>query len=131
MQETIRVIEVRPGKRPAMIEVENSLEGLQRAVGGHIETVPEPELPKECVIICDEEGKLKGKPLNRALRDIDGDVCDILCGTFLIVATEGDEFRDMTDEEITEALPLHFWPEQFKREALGIRVIREEGNCEC
>lgn len=131
MQETIRVLEVRPGKRPELIEIENSLEGLQNAVGGYIETVPEPGLPEDCVIICDEEGKLKGKPCNRALWDIDGDICDVICGTFLIAATNGDELRDMTDEEIVDAMSLHLWPERFDNTKGVVRMIRGEGNREC
>ena len=33
--------------------------------------------------ICNEDGKLDGLPLNRALRDADGDIYDIVAGIFL------------------------------------------------
>ena len=44
-----------------MTWISNTLENLQRTVGGYIETVT---LPGGVVIICDEEGRIKGKPFN-------------------------------------------------------------------
>lgn len=44
----------------------------QHEVGGHIQAVYPHDDP--VAIICDEEGKRKGSPLNRALRDEDGHV---------------------------------------------------------
>lgn len=43
------------------------LEHLQKAVGGYIERVPlwDKYEGKDCVVYCDEEGKLKGKPMNQ------------------------------------------------------------------
>ena len=35
--DTIRVLLVRPGKAPEVMEMENSLSGMQRAVEGNIE----------------------------------------------------------------------------------------------
>lgn len=35
----MRVLCLRPGRAPEIIEIENSLDALQRAVGGHIEVV--------------------------------------------------------------------------------------------
>ena len=35
-------------------------------------------------VVCNEEGKLEGLPLNRALRDEDGDIYDVVAGTFMV-----------------------------------------------
>ena len=35
-------------------------------------------------LICNEEGKFLGLPLNRALRDDTGEIYDIIAGNFLI-----------------------------------------------
>jgi len=43
---------------------EPSLEELQQAVGGFIELVPTPTLPGHIMVV-DEEGLLKGRPLNQ------------------------------------------------------------------
>lgn len=35
-------------------------------------------------LICNDEGKLLGLPANRALRDSEGNLYDIVCGTFFL-----------------------------------------------
>jgi hypothetical protein len=48
----------------------NNLKALQQAVGGYIEVVPYLEMfdhngvIRKCIALCDEDGKVKGKPLN-------------------------------------------------------------------
>ena len=68
-KEKMTVLYVKPGEKPKHIEIENDLEALQRAVGGYIEAVYPYEDP--VALIVNEEGKLSGLPLNRALRDED------------------------------------------------------------
>ncbi len=46
-----------------MIEIANTLEALQEQVGGHIEAVT---LATDACILCDEEGRIKGRPINYA-----------------------------------------------------------------
>ena len=82
-KEKMTVLYVKPGEKPKRIEIENDLEALQRAVGGYIEAVYPYEDP--VALIVNEEGKLNGLPLNRALRDEDNDIYDIVAGTFLVV----------------------------------------------
>ncbi|QIV65846.1 DUF3846 domain-containing protein [Mesorhizobium phage Cp1R7A-A1] len=49
----------------------NNLRAFQTAVGGDIQVIPYCELfehkdiIRKCIALCDEEGKLKGKPVNR------------------------------------------------------------------
>lgn len=63
--EKISVILVEPGKYPKLIEIEDSLEAMQSLVGGDIEEYMPYE--DEVAIICNEEGKMNGMPLNRAI----------------------------------------------------------------
>lgn len=81
-EKSIRVVLVEPGKvaRPAVIRC--SLEGMQSVVGGYIEAVYPFE--EEVAIVCNEEGKINGMALNRAIR------------------TE-EEITDMTYGELTQA----------------------------
>lgn len=67
-----------------MTHVSNSLENLQKTVGGYIETYP---LGDKLIAIVNEEGKIKG--LEPCLRIHDWDV---LVGTIIIVGTNGEEF---------------------------------------
>ena len=69
---TIAVLIVEPGKEPYVKEIDSGLESLQHEVGGCIEAIYPYEDP--VALVCNEEGKLEGLPLNRALRDEDGDM---------------------------------------------------------
>lgn len=63
--EKISVLLVEPGKYPRMIEMEDTLEAMQRVVGGDIEEFMPYE--DEIAIICNDESKLNGMPPNRAV----------------------------------------------------------------
>lgn len=63
--ETISVLLVQPGKYPKTVAIEDSLEAMQALVGGDIEEYMPFE--DEVAIICNEEGKVNGLPLNRAI----------------------------------------------------------------
>lgn len=61
----ITVLMVRAGQYPEVLEIENNLEAMQAAVGGDIEEYMPFE--DEVAIVCNEEGKVNGLPLNRAV----------------------------------------------------------------
>ena len=68
----MNVLMVEPGKAPYETEIGDGLEAMQAAVGGNIQAV----YPYEDLVglVCNEEGKLEGLPLNRALRTEDGEL---------------------------------------------------------
>ena len=92
----ILAVVVEPGKKPEIKEIDSSLEGLQALVGGYIQAVYPYEDPVG--IVCNEEAKLEGLPLNRALRDADGEIYDIVAGTFAIVGLTDDSFGSLDGE---------------------------------
>ncbi len=117
-REKLSVLLVEPEKYPRMIQIENTLEALQAAVGGNIEVT----YPFEDAVglILNEEGKLSGLPLNRALRDEDGQTYDILVGDFLVVGLTEESFGSLTPEQ-AEKYEKHFHqPEAFVRLGRGI-----------
>ena len=63
----MKVLMVEPGKVPYAAEIGEGLEPLQAAVGGDIQAVYPYDDP--VALICNEEGKYMGLPLNRALHD--------------------------------------------------------------
>ena len=73
---TIAVLIVEPGKEPYVKEIDSNLKSLQHEVGGYIEAIYPYEDP--VALVCNEEGKLEGLPLNRALRDEDSDIYSFL-----------------------------------------------------
>ena len=92
----ILAVVVEPGKKPEIKEIDSSLKGLQALVGGYIQAIYPYEDPVG--IVCNEEAKLEGQPLNRALRDEDGDIYDIVAGTFAIVGLTDDSFGSLDSE---------------------------------
>ena len=65
-EDTIRVVLLEPGKLARITEIGHTLEKMQAVVGGDIETFY-PFEEKVC-IVCNEEGKINGMALNRAIR---------------------------------------------------------------
>ena len=78
----MNVLMVEPGKAPYKTQIGDDLQSMQAVVGGYIQAVYPYEEP--VALICNEDGKLDGLPLNRALRDADGDIYDIVAGNFFI-----------------------------------------------
>ena len=66
-------------------------------------------------IICDEEGKLKGSALNRALRDEEGRIYDVIAGTFLVTGIDEANFTSLRPEHIEKFSNLYETPELFVR----------------
>ncbi len=65
--------------------------------------------------ICCESGKLDGLPLNRALRDSDGDIYDIVAGNFFIVGLGQNDFTDLPHELAEQFAERFRRPEMFMR----------------
>lgn len=116
-QEKIKVLVVEPMQEPYVKEIDAGLKSLQKEVGGNIQAVyPFDEL---AAVICNEEGKLNGMELNRAIRDEGGRIYDIIAGPFLICGLSEDNFGSLSDELI------HQFSEQFKQPETFIQVGRE------
>ena len=81
-RDKIKVILCRPDERTEVVDIEDKLEAMQKLVGGYIqECMPWED---EVAIICNEEGKMTGLPLNRGIRGDDGQLQDIIAGDFFI-----------------------------------------------
>lgn len=71
--------------------------------------------------VLNEEGKLDGLPLNRALRDEDGDIYDIVAGNFFLAGIGEDDFIDLPDELVEQFAEQFRQPEVFVN--VGGRII--------
>ena len=83
---------------PTVQKIDGSLESMQKLVGGHIQAIYPFDDP--VAIVCNDEGKLLGLPMNRALTDDHGVPYDIVCGTFFIVGLAEDRFTSLTEQQI-------------------------------
>ena len=119
----MNVLMVEPGKVPYETEIGSDLASLQAAVGGDIQAVYPYEEP--VALICNEEGKLTGLPLNRALRDEDGEIYDIVAGKFFLVGLAEDSFTDIAPEHAVKFAEQFKHPEEFARLAGKIIAIKQ------
>ena len=110
----MNVLMVEPGKAPYETQIGDDLQSMQALVGGYIQAVYPYEEP--VALICNEDGKLDGLPLNRALRDSDGDIYDIVAGNFFIVGLGESDFTDLP-HELAER-----FAEQFRQPEIFMRV---------
>lgn len=119
----MKVLMVEPGKSPYAAEIESGLKSLQAAVGGGIQAVYPYEDP--VALICNEEGKLMGLPLNRALFDDDGHIYDIVSGNFLIVGLGEEDFTDLSPDLMEKYGEQFKYPEKFARIAGEIIAVKQ------
>lgn len=84
----MKVIRKNPGRMPEVIDIENDGDAIRAELGGYMESFT---LAEDLVILCDEEGRLKGKPSCLVLRGVD------FVGTILIVGVDGEEFCDVPE----------------------------------
>ena len=109
----MNVLMVEPGKAPYETQIGDDLQSMQALVGGYLEAVYPFEQP--VALVCRESGKLDGLPLNRALRDADGDIYDIVAGNFFIVGLGQNDFTDLPHELAEQFAEQFRQPEMFMR----------------
>ena len=63
----IKVLALLPMEPPKVVELDYTLEAMQKFVGGNIECLPLCDLGAEFTLVCNDEGKLLELPPNRML----------------------------------------------------------------
>ena len=117
--EKITVLVVEPRKEPYVKEIDPGLHSLQAEVGGDIgATYP---FSDPVALVCNDEGKLIGLDLNRGLRDENGELYDIMAGTFLVVGLGEEDFASLSPELAQKYMEHFRQPEQFI--SLGGQII--------
>ena len=116
----MRVVYVEPNKPPYVAEVEDTLEGKQKAVQGYIEPVY-IENDGTC-LIGNEEAKLIGMEGNRRIGP-----SSIIAGPFFVCGTTEEDFRGLTDEEVTKYMDRFKDPELISQDEvqsdMGFTII--------
>lgn len=110
----MNVLLVAPMEPPRRVEIENSLESMQAVVGGLIQAVYPFDEP--VALVCNDEGKLLGLPLNRCLRLEDsGAIYDVIAGTFFLCAAppDSEHFESLTEEQLARYTERFRNPEFF------------------
>ena len=113
----MKVLLVEPGKAARPVEIKNELHEMQQIVGGLIQVLYPWEDP--AAIVCNDEGKLMGLPLNRVLEDY-----DVIAGTFFICGIQGENFTGLTEQQMQKYQQMFKSPEAFIRTPEGMMCIR-------
>lgn len=107
MTDKLIVLLVEPQKRPRVVEVEHTLEHLQKLVGGNIAA----SYPWEdrVAIVYDDEGLLKEKIVpNRYVEGI-----GVMVGTFFICGLGTEDFISLSDELLLKYATMFWTPERI------------------
>ena len=109
----MKILLILPGKRPVRKEICGSLNSMQEIVGGPIQILYPFQDP--VALICHEEGKLLGLPLNRSLRDDCGQIYDAIAGTFFLCGAppDSDHLDSIPEELISKCQERFTSPEVF------------------
>lgn len=119
-----KVLLVKPGEYARATEIGSDLESMQAAVGGWIEEYMPFE--DDVALVCNEEGKMNGLDLNRAIYSEDGQMMDIIAGDFFVcyAPIESESFQSLPDNLMDKYEKKFRFPEQFFRDEEGIKAVR-------
>ncbi len=105
----MQIVYVEPGRPAYEAEIPHTLEAEQKAVDGLIECIYNDD---NTVIICNDEGKLRGMEGNRRLNN--GQT--IIAGPFFVCGLTVDNFRGLTEAETKTYLERFAQPEEISQE---------------
>ena len=111
----MRILIVEPGRRPRPAEIDGSLKSMQNIVGGLIQIIYPFDADENVVLVCNDTGKIDGLQANRGLWDKNGQLYDIVCGTFFLCSAplDSDSFTDLTTEQMGKFSKIFQHPEIF------------------
>lgn len=118
----MNVLVVEPMKPPYEKEIDAGLKSLQHEVGGDIEPFYYG-MDGDATILCNEEGKINGLELNRAIRDKQGTIVDIIAGTFIVVGNGNEDYCSLTPAQMEKYKKQFRYPETFMRFGRNIVAI--------
>ncbi len=117
----LEVLLVEPGQYAKMTTIEAGLSSMQKIVGGYIQAVNYFDEP--VTLVCNEEGKSNGMELNRAIKDENGKMIDIVAGTFFICGVGDENFTSLPPEHRAKFEKMFKKPEAFLKMGKGIMAI--------
>ena len=117
----MKVLKVEPYQLPEIKEIDPGLSSLQHEVEGWIEATYPFEDP--VAIICNEEGKLNGMEYNRAIRDENGEVREIIAGPFLIVGLGEEDFTSLSEDMVQKYKRMFGQPEVFLQTQSSLLIL--------
>lgn len=110
----MKIVYIAAGQRPEVKDIGGSLEDMKKLVDGYIEVIH--PFNDTALIVCNEEGKINGLPLNRSLLHPEtGELYEIIAGNFFIcdAPVDSDEFAGLSEEQVKTYMEQFKEPESF------------------
>ena len=115
--EKIKVLLIEPMEKPRLVEIDHTVDEMQMLVGGPIAcTYPWEDLVG---LVCCDTAIDQGFPLNRMLKDENGEIYDIVPGTFFLAGLSKDNFCSIPDDLAEKFTELFKYPEMYMRTENG------------
>ena len=112
-EDKIRVLMVEPGKKAYEKVIGNTLDDMYAALDCDCIQAVYPFENVPVAVVCDDEGKLKQSRPNRAIRDSEGRVADIICGKFFVCGCSEQNFKSLPDDMMQKYKKQFLLPERF------------------
>lgn len=128
MDKILRVLLVKPMERPHIVIISHALDDMQQLVGGCIQAVYPWDDP--VALICNDDGIAMGLPLNRMLKTEEGQIYDIIHGTFFITGLSHDSFSSISDKLADKYRKLFQYPELYMQTEDRHVICFKEGSNE-
>lgn len=119
----MKVVMCKPNEWATIEDIDLDLHSLYKALDAEMIQAVYP-WADPVALICDEDGKFNGKQLCRALCTEEGQIYDIVAGTFVICGLGKDNFAGLSDDLAKKYLKMFERPEVFVKTANGITAIR-------
>ena len=110
MKENIKVLVIEPLKKTYETVIPNTLEAMQQLVEGMIQVV---SLDENTIAVMNKNGKFSKFP-NRPLFINGQESKDVICGTFFLAGSSGDDFADIEQKSLVKYQKLYGDPVIFK-----------------
>ena len=117
----MKILVIAPNEHPKRVDIPHTLEDMQQVVEGYIQAVyPWTDL---VALVCDEEGLINGKPLNRYIMP-----GMVIAGTFFICGLGEEDFTDLPDDLAEKYEQMFYNPQVFARVNEDIVAIGADGS---
>ncbi len=123
-ENTMEVLLVKPGQLAEMTVIKAGLSSMQEIVGGDIQAAYFFDEP--VAVVCNEEGKMNDSELNRSVKDDNGNIIDIIAGTFFVCGLGDENFTSLQPEYKDKFEKMFKNPEAFLKMGKGIMAIPVE-----
>lgn len=89
------------GKEPKVRIIKRDYKEMQKLVDGPIENY---QVNDKICLICNEEGRITGLPVNRKIVDRTGIIHQVICGNFFVCGAGKEEFISLKPDQIKKIL---------------------------